>query len=569
MIAGALALVAVGCGVLGVQQQLGQHSGTRHDVWEVCFRVLQLFVLEWDEPGAALPLPWPLQVARFLAPAVTAYAAVEAGRRLFADELRQRRARRRRGHAIVCGAGPGARSLARALVGSGRRVVLVGGEAAGRAAGASGGAAAIAGDARFPATLASAGLQGASELYACDEDSTRNLAVALTAAGTGSSDGLRIHAEIGDPVLCRALQARWWSGSEVRRVRLDFFNRYEAAAGRLVQEESASGADGVRREVVIVGDGAFARSLTLAWARAGRSGDRPAITLVGPGAEQAARELMAQFPFLADACTLRNLSADAGKAVRRAAGRGAAARVYLCVPDQEQVIRQALTDTDLWRAGPETVTVCVDDVIGYGEAFQRTGDADAPLDGMGGRLKLWGIKTAAYRPDAVGEDLTEVISRAVHAAYLRERERDRAAGAEPRGTVANWEDLTEDLRNANRAQVLSYGQKLAELGCVLVPRDGRTVPFAAGDADVERLAKAEHLRWTADRQRAGWTYAAVRDDALLHHPDLVPWDQLPEEDREKDREAVRGMGAVLADAGFDVVRVAGAGRGAGIPAPRS
>ena len=33
----------------------------------------------------------------------------------------------------------------------------------------------------------------------------------------------------------------------------------------------------------------------------------------------------------------------------------------------------------------------------------------------------------------------------------------------------------------------------------------------------------------------GWTYGAVRDDAKKHHPDLVPYAQLPESEKEYDR----------------------------------
>ncbi|MGW3493826.1 RyR domain-containing protein [Streptomyces sp. NPDC001020] len=553
-VAGALALVAVAFGLVGVHQQLSQHAGARQDVWEVLFRVLQLFALEWDEPGQALPLPWPLQIARFLAPTVTVYAAVEAGRRLFADELRQLRVSRQHGHAIVCGSGPGARSLARDLTASGQRVVIVS-EDASQPAARSADALVIVGDPRFPTALAAAGLAGATALYACDEDSTRNLAVALTAAGAVTSEGLRVQAEIRDPLLCRALQARWWSGSETRRVRLDFFNRYQVAAARLLQEEAAHLSDGKPREVLVVGQSSFARAFITCLGRFGVDPASLTITVVGESSEQTVEDLVRTYPYLVDTCTLRHAHATCAEAVRQSVGRGAVARVYLCASEQDQVIRQALLDTDLWRASPEKVTVCMDDVIGYGEALQRSGMMTAPVDDMGGRLKLWSVKAAAYRLDAVGEDFTEMMSRAVHEAYVRRQVRERAAGVETSGTFVAWDELSEDLRNANRNQVLSYGQKLAELGCVLMPRDGQAAPFSLDDDVEERLAQAEHLRWMNDRLRAGWSYAQVRDDSALHHPNLVPWSELSEADREKDREVVRGMGAVLADAGFDVVRV--------------
>lgn len=567
VIAGGLALVAVGCGLIGVDQQLSRYPDVRHDGWEICYRVLQLFVLEWDEPAGSPPVPWLLQVARFVAPAVTLYALFEAGRRLFAEELRQRRARRRRGHVIVCGSGAGARSLAQSLTASGHRVVVVGRDPGGRPAGADG-LPSVAGDPRFSSTLTAAGLAGARALYACDEDSTWNLAVALAASDALTSGGPAIHAEIRDPVLCRALQARWWSGDGARRVRLDFFNRYQAAAARLAREEAGRLPDTRPREMLVAGDGPFAAALITSLGRVGLDPSRTTVTWAGPRSGEAVRELARVHPYLSEARLLRSTEAPLAEAVREATARGSLARVYLCPPDPEQAIRQALLDTELWRARPETVTVCADDVIGYGQAFQPSGTAAAPLDGMGGRLRLWSIKASAYRPDAIGEDLTEIMARAVHEAYLRQRARERARGAEPTGTSLPWAELPEDLRNANRSQVISFGQKLAELDCVLMPRDGRAAPLVLPPDIVETLAEAEHRRWMDDRRAAGWTYAAVRDDTARHHPDLVPWTELDEAAREKDREVIRGMGAVLADVGFDVVPVKGAESGTEIPGPR-
>lgn len=566
VITGALAVAAVLCGLIGVHQQLDQYPAARHDGWEICFRVLQLFVLEWDDPGGTLPVPPLLQVARFVAPAATFYAAFEAGRRLFSEELRQRRTSRQRGHVIVCGSGTGARSLTLALVTAGRRVVSIGSEP-GRPTTDTEGLRVLSGDPRFPSTLGMAGLAGADALYACDEDSTWNLAVALAASDALTAGGPSIHAEIRDPALCRALQARWWSGDGARRVRLDFFNLYQAAATRLAQEEAARLTGTRPREILVFGDGAFAAAFTTSLARLDIGPARLRITWVGPGSVESTRKLSRVHPYLNEACVLRGAETSLPDVVREVAARDAAARVYLCAPEPEQAIRQALLDTDLWRAGPETVTVCVDDVIGYGRAFESF-DGAAGLDGMGGRLRLWSIKASAYHPGAIGEDLTETLARAVHKAYLRQRARERAAGGQPTGTLASWSDLPEDLRHANRSQVVSFGQKLAELSCVLMPRDGRAEPLELAPAIVEPLAEAEHRRWMDDRRASGWTHGAVRDDAARHHPDLVPWSELAEADREKDREVIRGMGTVLADVGFDVVPVVDVEAGTAFPRPR-
>jgi ryanodine receptor 2 len=64
---------------------------------------------------------------------------------------------------------------------------------------------------------------------------------------------------------------------------------------------------------------------------------------------------------------------------------------------------------------------------------------------------------------------------------------------------------------------------------------------------VERLAENAHDQWARQRIADGWQYGPQRDDAVRQHPCLVPYDQLPESEKEYDRITVRGtLKAVLA-----------------------
>ena len=52
---------------------------------------------------------------------------------------------------------------------------------------------------------------------------------------------------------------------------------------------------------------------------------------------------------------------------------------------------------------------------------------------------------------------------------------------------------------------------------------------------VERLAENTHDHWASGRMAEGWTYGPRRDDAARQHPDLVPYAELPEGEKEFDR----------------------------------
>jgi ryanodine receptor 2 len=68
------------------------------------------------------------------------------------------------------------------------------------------------------------------------------------------------------------------------------------------------------------------------------------------------------------------------------------------------------------------------------------------------------------------------------------------------------------------------------------PIDTSTISLS-GDilALSEVLARNTHEVWSAGRIAAGWSYGKVRDDAKKHHPCLVPYEELPESEKEYDR----------------------------------
>ena len=51
----------------------------------------------------------------------------------------------------------------------------------------------------------------------------------------------------------------------------------------------------------------------------------------------------------------------------------------------------------------------------------------------------------------------------------------------------------------------------------------------------EQMAKNVHEVWSAGRIADGWTYGEKRDDKLKTTPCLVPYEELPEIEKEYDR----------------------------------
>ena len=51
----------------------------------------------------------------------------------------------------------------------------------------------------------------------------------------------------------------------------------------------------------------------------------------------------------------------------------------------------------------------------------------------------------------------------------------------------------------------------------------------------ERIAENVHEVWAKGRMEAGWRYGEKRDDAKKETPCLVPYGELPESEKEYDR----------------------------------
>ena len=70
----------------------------------------------------------------------------------------------------------------------------------------------------------------------------------------------------------------------------------------------------------------------------------------------------------------------------------------------------------------------------------------------------------------------------------------------------------------------------------------------------EKLAENNHDLWAQKRISEGWTHGAVRDDAKKTHPDLVPYAELPESEKEYDRvTAMEAIKTIMA-MGFTIER---------------
>ena len=182
---------------------------------------------------------------------------------------------------------------------------------------------------------------------------------------------------------------------------------------------------------------------------------------------------------------------------------------------------------------------------------------DRPLDGglvdWDGQTFPFSYRDLACAPAVLLDGQVDRLAQTIHENYT---DSIAAQGRDPEREPAGrpWVQLGISYREANRHQADHIWAKLAVTDCRAVPEE-RVESFAFAPLEAERLAVIEHLRWAADRYLDGWSYAPVRDNALKHHPQLIPYEDLSEPMKDLDRFAVRGVPNLLARSGLGVVRM--------------
>lgn len=71
---------------------------------------------------------------------------------------------------------------------------------------------------------------------------------------------------------------------------------------------------------------------------------------------------------------------------------------------------------------------------------------------------------------------------------------------------------------------------------------------------IELLARNVHDLWAQERLAQGWTYGPARDDSKKQHPCLVPYEELPESEKNYDRHVAVGTLKAITAFGYRLSR---------------
>jgi hypothetical protein len=547
-----------------------KYLASRGESWSflgLIYRALQLFVLQ--SGAVPEPVPWELEVARFLAPVVPAWAAVQALAAVFRDQLGELQLRRIKGHAIVCGLSERGMQLARDFRRSGAEVVAIeSNEANGHISTCRElGCIVLLGDATDSAMLLRAGVPRARHLIAVTDDDGTNVEIAVEAHQVlarkrWASSALKCFVHIVDTRLCDLLRQHRMFDDRADPFEVRVFNVYQTSARQLLEDHPletglSSPGDFLPVHLVVLGFGQMGESVVLQAAKTGHyaNGKRLRVTVVDRLGEQKRRGFLGRYPQFNLICDAAFLEADADgrefldRLPDIVGGNDDLTTVVACFGGDSHSLACALSLLTPLSGRKVRILVRMSRETGLA-ALLRARD----VTGRAADVHAFGVLDRSCTRSLLLDEELDRLAKAIHEGYVAERAK---GGARPEAdpALAPWELLDSAYKDSNRQQADHIAVKLRAVDCRSAPvaaEESAVEQFAADE--VELLARMEHARYNAERFLAGWRWGAERDLQKRTSPYLVGWDELAEQIREYDREAVRKIPALLARIGQKILR---------------
>lgn len=535
--------------------------------WYNLYLSLQLFTLESGSVPA--PIPITLNIARFLAPVVSAWALVKTLILLFGDRIRSLRLRRLRDHVVVCGLGRRGTQLVRDFRASGERVVAIecDDEGSGARTCRALGASVLIGSATEPDILRKACVERAAHVIAVTGDDGTNAGIAVRVYQRvldrefGIEGTVRCSIQVVDLRLATLLQHHHVLAETRSCFEAQVFNSYHTIARQLLGEhpldyERIGPADPRQVHLIIVGFGEMGESLALQAARIGcfANGRKLRLTAIDREAAVRERDFLGDHPQVRELLEIDFIAGDVRDPALLERMRDWAdasdtiTSIAVCLDDDSRSLSCALGVLSRLRNKETPLLVRMSDSIGLATLLEDEYGDETWL-----RVDAFGtVEEFCTREALLHEELDE-IARALHEDYAAKRLAEGRAVDDP--SVQPWDRLDELLKTSSRASADHIPVKLRAIGCHMAKLGDATRRVDGFSAqEIKLLGRMEHARWVAERLLAGWTPSRTRSPLDRKSPDLVDWDELTDDVKQLDFDVVAGIPRFLERVGKKVYR---------------
>jgi len=555
LIASTIVVLLIALGMWG-QHTIDPNNLTQHLATSF-YKVLMLFFFSGEWTMELMPVPWQIELVRFLAPlaAVTSIILVFASNTQVS--ISNWFVRYYRHHLVVVGLGDKSWQFLRTC-NKDRQIVVIEINPENllihraRALGIR----VLVGDVFEEQMFARVNLTDAAELIALTGDDGTNVELAIKARTRVQTRGdrethLKIHIHLNEIGLAHQLESYPKFFADYSITEIAFFSVYDLSARLLLRdyppEIFADVANQDHVHLAIYGFGRLAEKLVIEAALMCQYANsaRLQFTIFDSDVGSKKLKFSAEYPYLAKICDYTFIEQ---KAIGPHVFDGEVAEILpsvtqhiICTESDEQslsialMLRSALLGK---RASNAPILLRMQRSSGLAQLLESgPGEQEIP-DG----LYPFGMLDQVLHVDNVLTSQLDRLARAMHQMYLDDqREASLSAGeAAADGALVDsghramqaWGDLPQWERKQNLLKADHWPIRLRAIRCATATGATTAPDFNVAEATLQ--AKIEHNRYVNTKFYDGWQYGETRIEEAKINPFLLPWDQLKTDQQQRE-----------------------------------
>jgi voltage-gated potassium channel Kch len=543
-----IVLLLLATGLWG-QYQITPENLSEHFMRSL-YQVMMLFVLEGDWTVNLAEVPLAIELVRFFAPLVALASIIWVFATTTRVSLINYSVRFYNGHIVVAGLGEKCWQFLMTCDNQ-QEVVIVERSAENRRVQQvrEMGFKVIIGDIFEAGMFERISLQQASTLIAFTGNDGSNVELAIKARNyiqenPGTEPHLKIHIHLNEIGLASQLESYPKFFADFSIAEISFFSVYDLSARLLLRdyppEIFADVAGHDRVHLAIYGFGRLAEKLVIEAALLCHyaNSSRLHITVFDDRAEEKAMKLGSEYPHLTKICDYEFVQLDTfgphvmdGELAKRLPS---VTQHIICRDTDEEnlnnalMLRSALLEK---RDSNAPILVRMQQSSGLAQLLEsNTGDPEIP-DG----LYPFGMLDQVLHAENILTSHLDELAHSIHEMYLEVQ-----AEGDPRQHKAlqSWTELPQWERKQNLLQADHWPVRLRAIRCAPHPRATEVPVYSQEEAELQ--AKMEHNRYVSQKIYDGWRYGEHRLEDAKINPFLLPWSELPPEQRDNEiKEALR------------------------------
>ncbi len=528
-------------------------AGIERNYIDLAFQSIKTFGMEFTD-GFKSPLPWQLEISRWLSPALVLYIAGKTILYLIRREFKFGLIKYKRNHIIITALNQKSRYLISDLLANGETVIVIAEIEDPRKLDLveKEGAVIVEGDILSNKFLKNIAAQKAKLMVFIDENDETNISVAYSVYNFvvkhRKNDKQILYTHVGDDLKLNELKELKFFEELTEKNKhnttceIRIFSANERASRVLFLKYSPdvftkiSSPTDKQIHIAIIGSKTLAQSMIIRFARLGHYANLKniKITLFHDG-KNIANKIERNFKNINSLIELKTINEDlelfdADKFETQHKEHPFSSAYILCEDDSlsSEILNK------LAKIETENELDVILSLINPNGILSKLYTA-SKIDNI--ILHKFNIIEESFTMDALISEKLDELAKIIHNDYL-----SSLKTFNPNKTSHQaWELLPIDFKNQNREQADHIFVKLRALG--VEAKDIDKVNLTA--KQVELLSEMEHDRWCAHIILSGWKYGKVRDDKKKIHTDLIPYEELTEEIKQYDRDAVLNIPKLL------------------------